>query len=124
MRLDIRNCVWVLSFNRRRDYKATLMSTKDAMHPLIMPGILTELERSRHLHIVESTIDAIEACIFELDAGSDSEQVTASSESDRGNTDKSTAWLDTTYLRNCLISWTTQMTKIVALIDELHYSTF
>ena len=41
----------------------------EATHPLLMPSIFTELERSRHIELVEATIDDMETRIFDLDFG-------------------------------------------------------
>lgn len=96
-------------------------SAEEAMHPLILPGILTEVERIKHIHLVETTIDELEARIFELDADPDS-QAMERSEIEKKNTEKRNAWLDAAYLRNCLISWNTQMAKIKTAVDEVRYA--
>jgi hypothetical protein len=96
----------------------------EAAHPLLMPGIFTELERSRQVHIIEATIDELETRILQLDfQSSDMEQMPAS-EAETRNQEKRTAWLDTTYLRNTLISWNTQQAKICRHIDELSSKVF
>jgi hypothetical protein len=96
----------------------------EAAHPLLMPGIFTELERSRQVHIIEATIDELETRILQLDfQSSDMEQMPAS-EAETRNQEKRTAWLDTTYLRNTLISWNTQQAKICRHVDELSSKVF
>ncbi len=76
------------------------MATKEALRSLTLPGILTKLERTRHIIIIETTVDTLEARIFEVDADPDPEQVTTRSEINKRNREKKTAWLDTTYVRN------------------------
>lgn len=88
----------------------------EAAHPLLMPGIFAEIERSRHVHEVETTIDELETRIFELDM--------PDSEAETRNQEKRTAWLDTTYLRNALVSWNTQLAKMSEHTDELSASVF
>ncbi|EPE33279.1 hypothetical protein GLAREA_06291 [Glarea lozoyensis ATCC 20868] len=94
------------------------LSATEASHPLLIPGILVELERSRHIHIVEATIDHLETKIFELN-GSSKMQNVEESETEKRNEEKRSAWLDTTYLRNGLISWNTQLAKIAKHAEEL-----
>jgi len=97
----------------------------EAAHPLLMPGIFAELERSRQVPIVESTIDELEARIFQLDfQSSDMDVDTEDSEAEKRNQEKRSAWLDTTYLRNALVSWNTQLAKIRQNADELDAEVF
>lgn len=97
----------------------------EAAHPLLMPGIFAELERSRQVPIVETTIDELEARILQLDfQSSDMDVDTQDSEAERRNQEKRSAWLDTTYLRNALVSWNTQLSKILHNADELDVEVF
>lgn len=93
---------------------------EEAMHLLILPGILTEVERIKHIHFVETTIDELKARIFELNANLDS-QAMERFEIKKKNTEKRNAWLDAAYLRNCFISWNTQMAKIKTAVNEVRY---
>ncbi|KAM7220307.1 hypothetical protein V8F06_004273 [Rhypophila decipiens] len=100
--------------------KRLSFATHEAAHPLLMPGIVAELERSRHVHLVENTIDEIETKIFELDfKNSDMDGTGDEDDSERKNFEKRNSWLDTAYLRNQLISWNTQLAKMAAHADEL-----
>jgi Mg2+ and Co2+ transporter CorA len=74
----------------------------EAAHPLLLPGILVELELSRHIKLIESTINKVEAKIFELDFDYANLGRPKSDVDDR-NEEKREAWLDLTYLRNGLI---------------------
>jgi hypothetical protein len=93
--------------------KRLSFATAEASHPLLMPGIFAELERTRHIHVVEATIDELESKIFELDYQSKDLEHTPASETEKRNQEKRSAWLDTTYLRNGLVSWRTQLAKVV-----------
>lgn len=95
----------------------------EAAHPLLMSGIFAELERTRQLPIVESTIDELETRIFQLDFQSSSMEI-PEAEAEIQNKQKRSAWLDTTYLRNSLVSWSTQLAKICQHVDELNNGTF
>ncbi|KAI0127540.1 hypothetical protein BJ170DRAFT_683378 [Xylariales sp. AK1849] len=96
----------------------------EASHPLLLPGIFAELERSRHVNIVESTIDEIETRIMELDFNSSNMDEMPDTETERRNQEKRSAWLDTTYLRNGLISWNTQLIKVREQVDQLNDTVF
>jgi hypothetical protein len=97
---------------------------EEASHPLLMPGIFAELERARHIQIVEATVDELEKRIFELDFQSSKMEAMAVSDSEIRNQEKRTAWLDTTYLRNALLSWNTQLAKISQHAIELKETLF
>jgi len=101
-----------------------LASAKEhAFHPLLLPGIFAELERERMVKVVESTIDEIEGAIFELDAGGGAKntQRDTSRSGDSGGTRyaRRTVWLNTTFLRNRLQMWKTQLLKMIEHVDEL-----
>jgi hypothetical protein len=96
----------------------------EVAHPLLMPGIFAEIERSRQVHIVEATIDELETRILQLDFQSSDAEGMPESEAEKRNQEKRTAWLDTTYLRNALISWNTQLAKICQDVDRLSSDVF
>ncbi|KAH8789951.1 hypothetical protein F5882DRAFT_493652 [Hyaloscypha sp. PMI_1271] len=96
----------------------------EAAHPLLMPGIFAEIERSRQVHIVEATIDELETRILLLDLQSSDMEGMLESEAEKRNQEKRTAWLDTAYLRNALISWNTQLAKICQHVDRLGSEVF
>jgi Mg2+ and Co2+ transporter CorA len=95
----------------------------EAAHPLLLPGILVELELSRHIKLIESTINKVEAKIFELDFDYANLGRPKSDVDDR-NEEKREAWLDLTYLRNGLISWNTQIGRMHEHVDELKQHVF
>ncbi|OTA57626.1 hypothetical protein K449DRAFT_355104 [Hypoxylon sp. EC38] len=94
-----------------------------ASYPLLLPGIFAELERNRHVRLVEDYMDDIEEKIFELDSRPSVTQQMHSSNTDRSK-DKRSQWLDTTYLRNGLITWSEQLAKMTRHTDELRDALF
>ncbi|KAH8802628.1 hypothetical protein F5884DRAFT_802481 [Xylogone sp. PMI_703] len=103
--------------------KRLSFATAEIAHPLLMPGIFAEIEMSRHVHIVEATIDELETKILELDFTSNWESIPLS-ETEKRNQEKRTAWLNTTYLRNALVSWNAQLAKMSDHTDELKSTVF
>lgn len=99
-------------------------ATVEAAHPLLLPGIFAELERNRHVPLVEATIDDLETRIFQLDFHSSDMERVPDSEAKKQNQAKRSAWLDTTYLRNGLVSWSTQLAKLGQHANELKETVF
>ncbi|KAH7380991.1 hypothetical protein BKA64DRAFT_685465 [Cadophora sp. MPI-SDFR-AT-0126] len=99
-------------------------ATAEASHPLLLLGILVELERSRHVHVVEAMIDELESKIFELDFQPEETERSQTSGLERRNKEKRTAYLDTAYLRNGLIGWSTQLSKMVQRVEYLESEIF
>jgi hypothetical protein len=99
-------------------------ATAEAAHPLLLPGIFAELERNRHLPLVEATIDELETRIFELDFHSSDIAGVPDAEAKKRNQAKRSAWLDTTYLRNGLVSWSTQLGNLGQHANELKETVF
>jgi hypothetical protein len=91
----------------------------EAAHPLLLPGIFAELELARHIRLVDMCINDVEAKIFELNFISGSTQYYHRSEVEKRSESKRTAWLDLSYLRNSLITWNTQLLKMVEHADSL-----
>lgn len=104
--------------------KRLSLATAEAAHPLLLPGIFAELERTRHVHVVELMIDEIETKIFELDFDADETERSQTLGARKRKQEKRTAYLDTAYLRNGLISWSTQLSKMVRRIEELEMHHF
>jgi hypothetical protein len=96
---------------------------ENVLHPLILPGIFAELERSRMVDVVESTIDDIGGAIFELDSGiatkENSLAMGADDDSSGTRYVRRTVWLNTTFLRSRLQIWRTQLQKMIEHVDEL-----
>jgi len=105
--------------------KRLSFATQEAAYPLLMPGIIAELERSRHIHVVEHNIDKLETKIFELDFKvSDMDGIGDDRETEDKNYEKRNSWLDTAYMRNQLISWNTQLAKMATYAGDLEKHLF
>lgn len=98
---------------------------EQAFHPILLPGIFAELERERMVEVVESSIDQIEEAIMEMDNGASSGSEPADSSLDDSGypggprAARRSVWLNTTFLRNRLQIWKTQMSKMVKHVDEI-----
>jgi hypothetical protein len=92
----------------------------EAAHPLLLPALLVELELQRHNKLVESNINDIEAKILEVKSHSSNAQGYCRSKVERRNESKRTAWLDLTYLRNSLMTWNTQLSKMAEHAEVLN----
>ncbi|KAF6806621.1 hypothetical protein CPLU01_15887 [Colletotrichum plurivorum] len=83
-------------------------------HPLLLPGIFAELEKTRQLKkLVEKSQINLESTIYELSSGNGKEPTSTP------NSDTMELWLDTTVLRDGLIGWKTQLEEMVLHADEL-----
>lgn len=85
----------------------------------MIPGIFAELERTRHVHVVEAMIDELETKIFEIDFHPGETEHSQTSGADKRNREKREAYLDTAYLRNVLISWNIQLVKMFKQAEDL-----
>lgn len=99
-------------------------ATAESSHSLLMPGILVELERSRHVDIVDDAIDMLEARIEEIDLLSEDSEVMSVEEQAKRKEERRSAWLDTMYVRNQLINWITNLEKLFRHADELNNTIF
>ncbi|KAH6625485.1 hypothetical protein C7974DRAFT_202158 [Boeremia exigua] len=95
-----------------------------ALHPLLLPGILAEVELARHARIVEKSINEVEAKIFELDSQASVNERLERAEIESRNEAKRSAWLDLTYLRNSLKTWNAQLRTMADHADELERHVF
>jgi hypothetical protein len=99
-------------------------ATTDVAHPLLIPGIFAELERTRQVHIIESAIDEVETRILTVDSSPEEMDAMSASMKEAENRAKRAQWLDTTYLRNQLVNWNTQLKKLASHTDELSDKVF
>ncbi|CRK43925.1 hypothetical protein BN1723_005910, partial [Verticillium longisporum] len=81
----------------------------DATHPLIPFGIMAEIERSRHIKLVEDSIDGLETKIYQLSERIETRGEASQEEVDRRSHERTEAWLNAAYLRNGLINWQNQL---------------
>ncbi|KAI3391293.1 hypothetical protein diail_7624 [Diaporthe ilicicola] len=99
-------------------------ASTEVSHPLLMPGIFAELERTRQVHVVEFAIDEVETRILTVDSSPEEMDAMPISLKEANNRAKRAQWLDTTYLRNQLVSWNTQLKKLASHTDELSNTVF
>jgi hypothetical protein len=83
-----------------------------ASYPLLMSGIFAELELLRHTQLVEASIVQVETKMFELDFEHGATEGPGRKETELRSEAKRTTWLDLTYLRNSLITWSVQIQKM------------
>ncbi|KAF5229167.1 hypothetical protein FOXYS1_15954, partial [Fusarium oxysporum] len=98
-------------------------STYEISHPLLIPSIVTELERKRHLPIVEEMIDQVEARILELNGDPESLQGVTEKEKIALKEQKRSAWLDMLYLRNQLLGWSSCLDMLYKHTNRLNRTT-
>lgn len=92
---------------------------EEASHPLLLSGMFVEFERARHLRIIEKSIGDIEFRILALDSNPEEMEAVPLAMREVKNREKRSKWLDTTYLRNMLVSWNTQLKKMENHANEL-----
>ncbi|KAI5460791.1 hypothetical protein BGZ63DRAFT_414903 [Mariannaea sp. PMI_226] len=103
-----------------KDIVNRLAATRqEANHPLLMAGIFAEFERARHMKLVRSTVATLETHIFDIDHHYDDTSESRRVRRDERNMAKRTAWLDANYLRNGLVSWRTQIEKMMNEVDQI-----
>lgn len=95
-----------------------------AVHPLLIPGVIVEIELARHAGVVEKNINEVEAKIFELDSQPNVMQKLERAEIESRNEAKRSAWLDLTYLRNSLQTWNAQLRTMSDHVNELERHVF
>ncbi len=76
------------------------------------------------MHVVEAMIDEIETKIFELDFNADETERTQVLGAQKRKQEKRTAYLDTAYLRNGLIGWSAQLSKMIQHVEDLETNQF
>ncbi len=90
----------------------------DTAHPMLLPGILAELERKRQMEIADEMIDELEMQIFRLD----NETITSWKQSGQTpaerNKQKTKAWLDAAFSRNILLATTSVLISMRRHLDE------
>lgn len=99
------------------------MATYEICHPLLVPSMLVEIERRRHLPIIDHTLDGIEARFLEVDDPESLQYITEAEKVTRKEAKRS-AWLDMLYLRNQLMSWNTCLEALYEHADHLNRTTF
>ncbi|KAF4972993.1 hypothetical protein FSARC_570 [Fusarium sarcochroum] len=89
------------------------------IHPLIVPAILVELERSRHARLVKSQMTKLELRMLESRFNPDDLERPARVNVGEYNEAKRSALLDAAYLKNGLSTWMRQISKMNQHAQEL-----
>lgn len=111
-------------FSAEEDIVRRLRSVSvEAAHPMLVPGIFAEIESARHAQIVDKTVLRLEAKIFELEFQPEEADSQLLMSKER-NEERRTAWLDTTYLRNGLMSQSTQLGYMAQHVEHLKAAVF
>ncbi|KAI2621821.1 hypothetical protein GGR54DRAFT_82841 [Hypoxylon sp. NC1633] len=92
-----------------------------ASHPLLLPSIFAELERSRHVQILDRYKDDMERSILDLDYGVSISQLMTAHDNESRHRNGRAQWLDT---RNSLVTWKQQLSKMAKQADELSDTIF
>lgn len=94
----------------------------EAAHPLLIPGILAEMELLRHTGLVDSMINEVEAKVLELDMQTSKPRHHRQIDVERRNQSKRETWLNLSYLRNSIMTWKIQLLRIIEHADLLNTS--
>jgi hypothetical protein len=89
-------------------------------HPMLLVGIFAELERRRHVKLVERIVRELLNRVIILSE----ERGFESGQSGNNSYDSLEAWLEASNLRTSLYSWRDQLEKMVAHIDDLATTEF
>jgi len=95
------------------------LADRDALHPLLVPGILIELERQQHVVVAKDAISDLETLIFQLNPRPDTTEVVPVDIMELRHREKRKKWLNMTYLRNCLVSWNHQLSGMKQYLGEI-----
>ncbi|KAH4354395.1 hypothetical protein HBH97_248810 [Parastagonospora nodorum] len=83
-------------------------------------GIIAELELIRHTGLVDSMINEVEEKIHELDSRSSKRRDHRQIDVEGRNQSKRDVWLNLSYLRNSIITWKTQLLKVIEHAEPLN----
>jgi len=92
---------------------------EEVVHPLVLPGLFAEFERTRHVQLVEDMGNDVEARIFELEFVSPDTDGPQGLKAQQKGIDKRTSYLNFAYLRNGLISWNRQLARMARNAQQL-----
>jgi len=93
-------------------------SGDDIAHPILLPGVLMEMERVRQMDAIEETIDDLETQIYLLDNETVTTWKNSNSTKAERNRQKTKAWLNATFARNFLLGYKSLLFKMRKHIDE------
>lgn len=107
---------------REREKKISTRLKKageDTAHPMVLPGILAELEHIRQMKAVEESIDDLEAQAFLLRNETVTTWQRSNSTAAERNRRKTKAWLDLTFARNLLVGFKSLLIRMLNHIDDV-----
>jgi hypothetical protein len=93
----------------------------DVAHPMLLPGILAELERIRQMDALDEMINELEEEIWRIDNQTVATWNLSQQTRAERNKQKRKAWLDATFLRNILRANTALLLKMRGHLDEFPY---
>ena len=80
---------------------------------MLLPAILAEIERARHARLVDDIVDQVENIILETDVQINGLDGSRGDEAEKRAKRKRSVYLDIAYLRNGLVSWNSQLTRML-----------
>ena len=97
------------------------LAVREAAHPALLPGILIELERSRHIGLVENITKELEDRIGEVKSKPENVEALSEAENDRRVVARKEAWMNTKYLESHLVSWNSLLLAFTRHLDEIQF---
>ncbi|KAM0335140.1 hypothetical protein ACHAQA_000181 [Verticillium albo-atrum] len=80
---------------------------------------MAEIERARHINLVEESINDLETKIYQLSERIETRGQASQEEVDKRSHERTEAWLDAAYLKNGLINWQNQLKHMSRHAKEL-----
>jgi hypothetical protein len=90
----------------------------ETAHPMLLPGILAELEHKRQMDVADEMIDELEMQIFKLDSETTTSWKQSGQTTAERNKQKTKAWLDAAFSRNILLATKSLLFSMRRHLDE------
>jgi hypothetical protein len=90
----------------------------EAAHPMLLPGLFTELELVRHKNLIDINTSEVETKIYELNTRSVT--VLDREETELQYQARREAYLNSEFLRKMLTTWNNQLLHMVEHVNSLH----
>lgn len=94
----------------------------DAAHPMLLPGILAELERGRVMEASDELINGIEEQLTRIGQETVSSWQLSSQTKAERNRQKTEAWLNATFSKNILVANVALLSSMRQHLDEFQYT--
>jgi hypothetical protein len=112
------------SERQQKDIIARLKRAEtDATHPMLLPGILAELERGRQMHNVDEMVNGLEEQLTRIGQETVSSWRLSSQTKAERNRQKTDAWLNTTFSKNILLTSVALLHSMRRHLDEFQVAT-